>query len=184
MKTALSDRLSALGLVTSSPFAVAPVPTREWFENLRDYRILSEGWAARQLARTRPADAIDKMTRSLRTMERGTLGQRASDYFAANNKADEAFHDAMLDASGNAILAQTVRSLHPHLYHARLFSEVPQHIEPVIEEHRLILSAIASGDEDGAANAIERHLRASWKRYDDWTVDESEKSEQASEKRD
>lgn len=170
-------RLSALGLVTSSPFAVAPVPTREWFENLRDYRILVEGWAARQLARTRPADAIAKMTQSLRAMERGTLGQRSSDHFAANHKADEAFHDAMLDASGNAILAQTVRSLHPHLHHARLFSEMPQHIESVIEEHRLILSAIASGDEDAAANAIERHLRASWNRYDDWTIDDSQEPE-------
>ena len=176
-------RLSALGLVTSSPFAVAPVPSREWFEQLRDYRILSEGWAARRLARTRPSEAIERMTQSLRAMERGTLGQRPSDYFAANNKADEAFHDAMLDASGNEILAQTVRGLHPHLHHARLFSEVPQHIEPVIEEHRLILTAIASGNEDSAADAIERHLRASWKRYDDWATEDSAKTEHVSEKR-
>jgi DNA-binding GntR family transcriptional regulator len=176
-------RLAALGLVTSSPFAVAPVPTREWFEQLRDYRILSEGWAARQLARTRPAHAIESMAHSLRAMERGALGQRASEYFAANNKADEAFHNAMLDASGNLILAQSVRSLHPHLHHARLFSEVPQNIEPVIEEHRLILSTIASGDEDGAAGAIERHLRASWKRYDDWTSEDGDKAEQIVEKR-
>ena len=176
-------RLSALGLITSSPFAVAPIPTREWFEQLRDYRILSEGWAARQLARKRPADAIEKMAQSLRAMERGTLGQRASDYFAANNKADEAFHEAMLEASGNEILAQTVRGLHPHLQHARLFAEVPQNIEPVIEEHRLILSSIMSGDEDAAANAIERHLRASWKRYDDWTADDSGKSDGTSQKR-
>jgi DNA-binding GntR family transcriptional regulator len=172
-------RLSALGLVTSSPFAVAPVPKREWFEQLRDYRILAEGWAARQLARTRKPDAIEKMTQSLRLMERKTLGQKPSDYFAANNKADETFHDAMLDASGNAILAQTVRGLHPHLHHARLFNEVPQHIEPVLEEHRLILSTIISGDEDAAAGAIERHLRASWKRYDEWTSDETEKAAQA-----
>jgi DNA-binding GntR family transcriptional regulator len=171
-------RLSALGLVTSSPFAVAPVPTREWFEQLRDYRILTEGWAARQLARTRQPDAIEKMTQSLRIMERKTLGQKASDYFAANNKADESFHGAMLDASGNAILAQTLRGLHPHLHHARLFSEVPQHIDPVIEEHRAILSAIISADEDAAADAIERHLRASWKRYDDWTSEETEKAAQ------
>jgi DNA-binding GntR family transcriptional regulator len=175
-------RLSGLGLVTSSPFAVAPVPPRAWFEQLRDYRILSEGWAARQLARTRPANAIERMTQSLRTMERGTLGQRPSDYFA-NNKADEAFHDAMLEASGNEILAQTVRGLHPHLHHARLFAEVPQHIEPVIEEHRLILTSIASGDEDAAADAIERHLRASWKRYDDWSTEDSAKTGQVSEKR-
>lgn len=176
-------RLSALGLVTSSPFAVAPVPTREWFEQLRDYRILCEGWAARELARRRPPEALDKMTNSLRAMERGALGSRASEYFAAHNKADETFHDAMLEAAGNALLVQTVRGLHPHLQHARLFSEVPQHIEPVIEEHKLILESIASGNEDAAARAIERHLRASWKRYDDWTSDENEKKQQTFEKR-
>jgi DNA-binding GntR family transcriptional regulator len=164
-------RLSALGLVTSSPFAVAPVPSRQWFEQLRDYRILSEGWAARQLARHRPAEAIERMTHSLRIMERGTLGSRASEYFAANNKADEAFHGAMLEASGNEILAQTVKSLHPHLHHARLFSEVPQSVEPVLEEHRQILSAIVSGNEDAAAEALEKHLRGSWKRYDDWAAE-------------
>jgi DNA-binding GntR family transcriptional regulator len=164
-------RLSALGLVTSSPFAVAPVPSREWFEQLRDYRILSEGWAARQLARHRPAEAIERMTHSLRTMERGTLGSRASEYFAANNRADEAFHGAMLEAAGNEILAQTVKSLHPHLHHARLFSEVPQSVEPVLEEHRQILSAIVSGNEDAAAEALEKHLRGSWKRYDDWAAE-------------
>lgn len=176
-------RLSALGLVTSSPFAVAPVPTRQWFEHLRDYRILCEGWAARQVAKTRPADVIEKMAQSVRIMERGALGNRASEYFAANNKADENFHNAMLEAAGNEILAQTVRGLHPHLHHARLFSEVPQFIDPVIEEHRLILSSIASGDPDAAGQAIERHLRASWKRYDDWAADDSEKKQLAAEKR-
>lgn len=165
-------RLSAVGLVTASPFAVAPVPTRAWFEQLRDYRILTEGWAARQLARKRPADAIEQMTQSLRAMERGALGQRASDYFAANNKADEAFHDALLAASGNEILAQSIRNLHPHLHHARLFSEAPQNIAPVIEEHRLILGAIVAGDEEAAQAAVEKHLRASWKRYDTWANEE------------
>lgn len=164
-------RLSALGLVTSSPFAVAPVPTREWFEQLLTYRIVAEGWAARQVALKRPRDAIEKMTQALRAMERGALGQRgASDYFAANNKADETFHQAMLDGAGNEIMAQSIRNLHPHLHHARLFSEAPQDIVPVIEEHRNILTAIVAGDGDAAAAALEQHLRTSWTRYDAWTT--------------
>jgi len=162
-------RLAALGLVTSSPFAVAPVPAYQWFEQLRDYRILVESWAVRQCALRRPKGLIERMTESLRIMERRMRGQRASDYFAANAKADEAFHDAILDASGNEILAESVRRLHPHLHHARLFSEIPQKVAPVIEEHRCILTAIAAGDEDGAADAVEKHLRASWARYDDRT---------------
>lgn len=168
-------RLSAMGLVTSSTFAgfaVTPVPTREWFEQLLTFRILAEGWAARQVARLRPATAIERMTDSLHALEAGTLGARARDYVSAN-KADESFHDAMLDACGNEILAQSVRNLHPHLHHARLFSKVPQDIAPVIEEHRAILDAIRSGDEDAAAAALERHLRMSWQRYDGWTTAEA-----------
>jgi DNA-binding GntR family transcriptional regulator len=169
-------RLSAIGLVTStsfSGFSVTPVPTREWFEQLRDYRIIAEGWAARQLARRRTPSAIDRMTESLRSMEGETLGSHARDYIPVN-RADEAFHEAMLDASGNEILAQTVRNLRPHLHHARLFSRVPQDIEPLIAEHRAILHAVSIGDEDGAAAALEAHLRASWQRYDGWRTDEPE----------
>ena len=95
--------------------------------------------------------------------------------FISYRRADEAFHDAMLEATGNAILVRTARGLHPHLHHGRPFSEVLRHIEPVIEEQRPVLSGITSGDEEAAANAIERHLRAFWKRYDDWTADEFEK---------
>lgn len=167
-------RLSEAGLVKLSPFTVAPVPTREWFEQLLVYRILAEGWAVRQLARRQPPEAIERMTNSLRALERSTLGRRARNYIAAN-KADESFHEAMLSFAGNEILAETVRKLHPHLHHARLFSKVPQDIAPVIAEHRLILAAIVEGDEDRAANALESHLHASWKRYDRWTADEPSK---------
>ncbi|MBK1838411.1 GntR family transcriptional regulator [Azospirillum sp. YIM B02556] len=168
-------RLSAMGLVTSSTFAgfaVTPVPTRKWFEQLLTFRVLAEGWAVRQVARLRPAGAIERMTDSLRALESSTLGVRAREYVSAS-KADENFHDAMLDACGNEVLAQSVRSLHPHLHHARLFSTVPQDIAPVIEEHRAILNAVLSGDEDAAAAALERHLRMSWQRYDGWTSGET-----------
>lgn len=167
-------RLAADGLVVSSSFAgfsVAPVPSRDWFEQLLAYRVLAEGWAARQMARRRPAAAIERMRRSLAAMERGRMGRKAREYLTAN-QADQAFHEAMLDGAGNEILARSVRDLHPHLHHARLFAKVPQEIAPVIAEHQAILAAIAEGNEEAAAATLERHLRASWQRYDGWTADE------------
>jgi DNA-binding FadR family transcriptional regulator len=89
-------------------------------------------------------------------------------------RADAAFHDAMLEATGNAFLVWTARGLHPHLHHGHPFSEVLRHIEPVMEEQRPVLSGITSGDEEAAENAVERHLRAFWKRHDGWTADEFE----------
>jgi len=167
-------RLAAEGLVVSSSFAgfsVAPVPPRDWFEQLLAYRVLAEGWAARQMARRRPAAAIGRMRESLEAMGGGRLGRKARDYLTTN-QADQAFHEAMLEGAGNEILARSVRDLHPHLHHARLFAKVPRDIAPVIVEHRAILDAIEAGEEDGAAAALERHLRASWQRYDGWTADE------------
>ena len=169
-------RLSAMGFVIStsfSGFSVTPVPSREWFEQLLEYRIIAEGWAASQLARRRTPDAIARMTDSLNALQGGRLGRRARDYIPAN-RADEAFHEAMLDNCGNEILAQSVRNLRPHLHHARLFSRMPQNIAPVIQEHRAILDAIIAGDEVGASVALQSHLRASWQRYDGWMADDAD----------
>lgn len=163
-------RLSAMGLVRTTSFAgfsVTPVPDRDWFEQLLTYRIVAEGWAARQLARRGTPEAIERMAASIVAMEGGTLRQRAR-CFIPLNRADAVFHESMLDACGNAIMAQSVRNLRPHLHHARLFGKVPQEIGPVIDEHRAILAAIERGNEDAAEAALEAHLRASWKRYDDW----------------
>lgn len=169
-------RLAAVGLVASASFtgfSVAPEPSREWFEQLRDFRILNESWAARQLARRRDPRAIARMRESIESMEADPPRGKPQDYVGAS-RADEAFHDAMLEASGNEILAQAVRSLHPHLHHARLFSRIPHNIAPMLDEHRAILAAILRGDEDAAQEAVEAHLQASWHRYNGWHTDRSE----------
>jgi len=73
----------------------------------------------------------------------------------------------MLGACGNEILANAVRSLHPHLHHTRLFNTMPHDIKPVLVEHGAILEAIERGDEDGAQRALANHLEWSWQRYVD-----------------
>ena len=169
-------RLAGKGLTVSLTFAgfsVAPVPNRAWFEQLRDYRILTEGWAARRLAKLRTPSALVRMTETLREMSEAATRRRARGYMSAS-RADEAFHDTMLEAGGNEILAQGVRNLRPHLQHARLFNQVPQDYGPVIQEHCKLLEAITAGDEDGAAEALRSHLLASWRRYDAWSGEDEE----------
>jgi len=164
-------RLSALGLVAStsfSGFSVAPEPPRAWFEQLRDFRILNEGWAARQLARTRQAEPIAAMRASVAAMEQELSRSAGSDCdYVGASRLDEAFHGAMLSACGNAILAQAIRNLHPHLHHARLFNSRPHGIKPVLDEHSAILDAITQGAEEAAAAAVAHHLNVSWQRYCD-----------------
>lgn len=160
-------RLAATGLVASetfSGFSVAPEPSHAWFEQLCDYRILSEGWAVRQLAANPNAEAIRRMQDSLRVMEETNPRGTGSEYVAIC-RADEAFHNAILDACGNEVLAQSVKNLHPHLHYARLFARMPHDIRPVLGEHRAVLTAVLDKDEAEAEAAIADHLRSSWQRY-------------------
>jgi DNA-binding GntR family transcriptional regulator len=161
-------RLAGEGLVTLSSFSgfsVTPMPTREWFEQLLEYRVIVEGWAARRAARLRPAAAIDAMAKSLDILRAGSHGLRPRDYPGAN-RADEAFHGAMLSAAGNDVLHKTVQELRPHLHYARLLGRGQQDVDLVIYEHLNILDAIKKGDEDAACVAVETHLRTSWRRYE------------------
>ena len=162
-------RLSAIGLVASASFtgfSVAPEPTHEWFEQLRDFRILNEGWAARRLARTRDAELIARMRASIEAMASAMPHGKANDYVGAC-RMDEAFHEALLQGGGNEIIVKAVRNLHPHLHHTRLFNQVPHDIRPVLDEHRAIVDAIERGDEEAAHAAVEAHLAVSWRRYCD-----------------
>lgn len=171
-------RLAAEGLVVASTFTgfmVAPVPARAWFEQLLAFRIVNEGFAAMEMARLRPKAAIEQMRQALRASERGRMGRHARDYLDAN-RADKAFHEAMLDGAGNELMARSVRSLHPHLHHARLFSKVPQEIAPTLAEHEAILNAIIDGRGEAARAALEHHLQASWQRYDGWVTEEPEQA--------
>jgi DNA-binding GntR family transcriptional regulator len=161
-------RLAGEGLVTLSSFSgfsVTPMPTREWFEHLLEYRVIVEGWAARRAACLRPAAAIDIMAKSLDTLRANSGGLRPRDYPGAN-RADEAFHGAMLRAAGNEVLYKTVQELRPHLHYARLLGRGQQDVDSVIYEHLNILEAIKKGREDAACAALENHLRTSWRRYE------------------
>ena len=169
VREALS-RLTAAGLVATTSFTgftVAPLPTRAWFEELLEFRVLAEGYAVARLAQSPKTDIVARMIDSFAALKATTLGRRARDFLRAS-RADQDFHEAMLEGGGNAVMAQSVRALHPHLQHARLFRDVPQDITPVIAEHGAILDAVQAADPAAARNAVEAHLRASWARYDGW----------------
>ncbi|MEJ6022513.1 GntR family transcriptional regulator [Ramlibacter sp. PS4R-6] len=73
-------------------------------------------------------------------------------------EADLAFHNAIYEASGNPLLAQ---SAHQHWHHLRrVMGAVLQQStqrKAVWDEHEAIAKAIAAGDGDRAARLIEQH---------------------------
>lgn len=75
-------------------------------------------------------------------------------------KADVAFHDKIFESTGNMRLGQIVNNLAEQMYRYRFeyIKEEGAH-KRLVEEHRAIFEAIASGDVLVATDAISLHIR-------------------------
>lgn len=82
-------------------------------------------------------------------------------------RADMAFHDAVLHASGNPFVPVLLGRLSQLLYAARratsAFPEVQRH---AIQHHRSVLTAIASGNPAEARRAMEEHIDQTYEDYE------------------
>lgn len=75
------------------------------------------------------------------------------------HEADVAFHQELINATGNRALAQLVGQLHSALMLARYPLARPQYRqERALPEHHRILAAVASHDPDQARQAMSEHL--------------------------
>jgi DNA-binding GntR family transcriptional regulator len=137
-------RLAAEGLVRASPFvgfSVAPLPDHQYFEDLFHFRVLLEPWAAAEAARKRTPELIAELTAAIEGMEKGSLARhyRKNRGFHA---ADEAFHRAIAEATGNKVVTKIYQDLNAHLHHSRLYIEREQDSAATCREHKRILEAM------------------------------------------
>ena len=156
-------RLVAEGLVRSEPFVgffVADMPSRDYYEQLYEFRLVIEPWAAAEMARRRPKEGLAALAESVDAMRRGTLSKRYARYrgFA---QADEAFHASILAGSGNEPAMKAYRDLQTHLHLSRLFIDREQDANESRLQHAAILDAIRAGHPKDAAERMREHLRAS-----------------------
>jgi len=141
-----------------SPFT--PIACLADIDRCFEFRASLEGAAARLAARNAGPAA------------RAAIG-RAHDHLdavlltgALGKEADLAFHLAIAEASGNRYFAELLQALQPHLEICmrmvpRLMrARSPARIEVVRAEHRRILDAIASGQEEAAFAAMAGHIAA------------------------
>jgi DNA-binding FadR family transcriptional regulator len=151
--------------------SAAQVPAAEWgpFELLGARRVIEGEIAALAATHAKRKDvqnlrqAIDAMRSDV---ERGV----------APLEADGAFHAAVAQASGNAVLLETVQT-YWDARHGRLFARLGGHFERdsvwrlALAEHEAVLAAIKVRDPDGARAAMQQHMdrtnarfSASWRR--------------------
>jgi DNA-binding GntR family transcriptional regulator len=125
-------------------------------EEIFDIRLLLEVPAVR-----RAVERVDR--RELRALEAECNGMaRAAE--AGDEEAlwrhDRAFHHRLLTLSGNRRLADYVDSLRDMvLLRGVTTAGRSRSLEDIVQEHRRILEAVAAGDTEGAAAAMEAHLR-------------------------
>lgn len=74
-------------------------------------------------------------------------------------EADVAFHDVIVEASGNRRLIEIIHNLADQMYRYRFeYIKDDANYEQLIREHRQLTEAIATGDEDTAVQVSHRHI--------------------------
>jgi DNA-binding GntR family transcriptional regulator len=163
--------LQAQGMVEVVPNRGALVrgPTLRDIREAYAVRAVLEGHAAAlaaefvredQLARMQEAEALfERAVGEAQATSGGAVPERP-----AWSRANDLFHDAILEASGNARLAATVRSLHGSFPRNVTWSALSGSIHLLREnvaQHRAIAAAIAAGQPAAARKAMRKHVQRS-----------------------
>jgi DNA-binding GntR family transcriptional regulator len=156
-------RLERVGLVEVIPYCGPKVKrlSPAQVADLYDVRIALEELAVRLVAQSQDHGVLQGMAAVLEAHARAC---REDDAEAAID-ADRAFHDALVQASGNSVLLEMLPTLSDR---ARLLIElnVPSRSERMDREaalrglhgHQRILESLRAGDQEGAAQALRREL--------------------------
>lgn len=151
------ERLVAGGLLRRTAHKAGFVPelTREDVTDLYLSRLAVERSAVEILAQAgaAPESAVVSQRELVRAAGDGDFPEQVA--------ADSRFHNALVEGSGSArllkmhtvISGEVALTMGLHVAHA---TRAAQSVE---EEHQRILDAIATGDPEAAAAALERHLR-------------------------
>lgn len=156
-------RLEGQRLVVRVPHAgarVVSLGTRELVE-LYEIREALEGLACRLAAQRMTPSEVDELRRVLEAHERDEAFQAGLGYYQQEGDFD--FHYRIIQASGNATLAQLLcGDLYQLVRMYRIqYSSTPNRPHQAFAEHQRILDAIAEGDGELAELLMRRHIAAS-----------------------
>jgi DNA-binding FadR family transcriptional regulator len=120
---------------------------------LADFRVIIEGAASRLAAVQRTEADLEAMVRAQRDL--GTANN-----INESRLADTVFHLAVANAAGNALLTHAIEDARAGMFNLVDLLGFEFLRGSSFDAHELILSAIRSGDSDGAAAAMQQHLAA------------------------
>ena len=154
VREALRD-LATLGFVDIQPYRGSRVrkPTRQELLEAIEVRAELEALAGRLAATRRSQQCLDDMERLLREMVEAADRDDAHDNAVKNTE----FHQTIVMAAGNSMLARTWSMLEPFARTYVTASAPGLDLHWLSNRHEAILDAIRDGDPDRAAETMRAH---------------------------
>jgi phosphonate utilization transcriptional regulator len=139
---------------------VRNIPMSEALE-IFDLRAAMDEWVGKRLAKSITDAELKELKSLVADMELAVREQNAHQYHVLNLK----FHDRMVEMSGNRKLTDTYRKLIKELSLFRRQNLADSKLmRTFLNEHKQIVKAIGSGDEQAAAAAMHNHVMQSRQR--------------------
>jgi DNA-binding GntR family transcriptional regulator len=155
-------RLEGDGLVVRESlrgYFVAPLISRQEFEDLFEFRLLLEPWAAARAAQRATPEDLERLHAEVAACADVPEGAEYAAYKAVAAH-DHAFHMLIAELSRNGNAAAAFERTNCHLHIFRLYYQTYVGTA-AIEEHTAIVDAVASGNARAASAAMRRHVEAS-----------------------
>jgi DNA-binding GntR family transcriptional regulator len=138
------------------------LPDVRTMEELYDVRLALEELTARRAAATGDRELLEGIRRDWRALEaewvRAPEGLQTPDFV----HRDEAFHERIAGASGNATAARMLRSIDERIRILRIHDfTLNARIEATIAEHLEVIDMVLGGDADAAAAFMRAHVQRS-----------------------
>ncbi|MEV4686078.1 FadR/GntR family transcriptional regulator [Microbacterium sp. LWH3-1.2] len=141
----------------------ALVDNDESLEILDELAVVRASLEGSMAAAAAAAQTTESSNDLLRMYEAGESALRDMDAYL---DADAAFHDMIMEQSGNRLAANITRILFARARESTRFTGT-QDVDAVrltLEEHRAIMEAVIAGDGDKAAEEMSTHITRAWSR--------------------
>ena len=130
------------------------------------FRLIIEKNAARHFAASADAAVVEDFAQRTRSViARAEAGTADSVLLDEALEIDMSLHAAMVDSLENSLITETYRVLQDKIRLIRMNGQFTRRWVPIgMREHLDIITALSKRDPDAAENALERHLKTSWRR--------------------
>ena len=159
------ERLEAEGLVTLAPQQGVVVREISLQDIVNHYQLRQalEPFVVRRLAGRLTSAQVD-LLKNNQARHRAALDAAQ---LVANIQVDAEFHHLLCEFLGNDEITHVMQQLRDRVQRTiyRIAKQFPERITDAYDEHKAILDALVSGDEEGAAELAYDHLENGLRRF-------------------